>query len=236
MKTVAVVALLLIATPFLHAQSSNPDSNFRIQIQTGQDGSPTFTITNLFNDTLTAFVIRFSLSSNPTWHSQLNWDTAVQDLPANRAGAEHPIQAGASKTMYLVKAVGELRPDKIDIVAAIWGDGETFGDEKWLRVLLKYRASLAAGYEEAIDVLQKGQDANWTRDEYLDAVSHETANRKSADVDGGPMSAIRDTMRGSSIFDATPLLLRHAVQRLQADFEQRLDLLRRTKPAFDRWS
>jgi hypothetical protein len=228
MKTLAAVALLLVATPFLHAQSNNPDSNFRIEIQTDGDGKPSFSITNLFNDTLTACVIRFSLSSNPTWHSQLDWDTVVQDIPVNRAGTEHPIEAGASKTMFLSHAVGESLPDKVEVVAAIWADGESFGDPKWVNVILNGRASLTLAYDDAIGILQKGLDENWTRDQYLEAVNSKPGVT-------GPISAIRSTLRGNRIFDEKPQLLKHAVQNLKADFEQRLELLRKAKPAFDGW-
>src|ERR1700686_209951 len=106
--------LALMIAPSLHAQSDvSVDSGFRIEIQTVIDGKPSFTFTNLFNDTLTACVIRFYLSSRPTWHAELDWDPLVQDLPINRVGAEPPFDAGTSKTMYLPHAVGESLPDKV---------------------------------------------------------------------------------------------------------------------------
>ena len=231
------LCLALIVAPFLRAQSGpDADSSFRIEIQTDIDGKPSFTLTNLSNDTLTACVIRFSLSSKPTWHSQLDWDTVVQDIPLNAAEAEHPIEAGASKTMYLPHAVGESLPDKVEVVAAIWADGETFGDPKWVKVLLHYRASLARAYEDSISMLQKGLDGNWTRDQYLDATNNRAANSEPSEVYGGPTLAIRNTLRGNSTLDGKPQLLRRTIQNLQASFEQKLDLLRKAKPAFDGWS
>ena len=217
--------LALMIAPSLHAQSDvSVDSGFRIEIQTVIDGKPSFTFTNLFNDTLTACVIRFYLSSRPTWHAELDWAPLVQDLPINRVGAEHPLDAGTSKTMYLPHAVGESLPDKVEVVAAIWADGETFGDDKWLKVLLKNRASLASAYEGAIGILQKGMDENWTRIQFLEAVSSKPT---------AATLAIRNTLGGNRIFDAKPQLLRHALQNLQAYFEQKLDLLRKSRPAFD---
>ena len=234
MSTLAAIALTLIAAPLVRAQSGlDADSSFRVEIQTDSDGKPSFTLTNLFNDTLTACVIRFSLSSNPTWHSQLDWDPIVQDLPLSRAEADHPLEAGTSKTMYLPHAVGESLPDTVEVVAAIWADGETFGDDKWVRVILNNRASLALAYENAIGMLQKGLDENWTRDQYLDAVN-KPRHTGPGEVYGGPVLAIRNTLR-NRIFDEKPLLLRHAVQNLQAHFEERLDLLSKAKPAFDGW-
>jgi hypothetical protein len=229
MNTLAAVALCLalIGAPFFRTQAGlNADSSFRIEIQADIDGRPSFTLTNLFNDALTACVIRFSLSSKPTWHSQLDWDPFLQDLPLNRVEAEPPLQAGTSKTMYLPHAIGESFPDKVEVVAATWADGETFGDPKWVKVLLDNRVLLAVAYADAISMLQKGLDENWTRDQYLNAVTSKPRFT-------GPISAIRNTLRANRIFDQKPQLLRHAVQNLQAFFQQKLDLLRKSKPAFD---
>jgi hypothetical protein len=164
------LCLTLIVAPFLRAQSDpNAASSFRIEIQTDIDGKPSFTLTNLSNDTLTACVIRFSLSSKPTWRSELDWDSIVQDSPLKRA-EDQPLEAGASVTMYLPHAIGESLPDKVEVVAAIRADGQTFGDAKWVKVILDNRASLALAYEDAIGILQKGLDENWTRDQYLEAL------------------------------------------------------------------
>jgi hypothetical protein len=232
------LCLALIVAPFLRAQSgpdADADSSFRIEIHTDIDGKPSFTLTNLSNDTLTACVIRFSLSSKPTWHSQLDWDSIVQDSPLKRA-EDQPLEAGASVTMYLPHAIGESLPDKVEVVAAIWADGQTFGDTKWVKVLLHYRASLARDYEDSISMLQRGLDENWTRDQYLDAVNNRAANSEPSEVYGGPTLAIRNTLRGNRTLDGKPQLLRRTIQNLQASFEQKLDLLRKAKPAFDGWS
>jgi hypothetical protein len=228
MNALAAVALslTLIGAPFLHPQSGpNADSSFRIEIQTDSNGKPSFTITNLSNDTLTACVIRFSLSSELTWHSELDWDPIIQAGPVNRAEAAHPLDAGASMTMYLPHAIEKSLPDRVDVVAAIWADGETFGDAKWVKVLLDNRASLALAYEDAIGILQKGLDENWTRDQYLDALNNKPRST-------APISSIRSTLQGNRNLDGKPQLLRRTVQYLQVYFEQRLDLLRKAKPAF----
>jgi hypothetical protein len=73
MNALAAVALclVLIVAPFVRAQSGpNADSSFRIEIQTDIDGKPSVTLTTLFNDTLTACVIRFPF--HPTRHGIRN--------------------------------------------------------------------------------------------------------------------------------------------------------------------
>jgi hypothetical protein len=74
-------------------------------------------------------------------------------------------------------------------------------------------------------MLQKGLDENWTRDQYLEVLNSRPRLT-------GPMSAISSNLRGNRNFDGKPQLLRHIVQNLQAYFEQRLELLRKAKPAF----
>jgi hypothetical protein len=64
-------------------------------------------------------------------------------------------------TMYMLHEGEKSLPDKVQVVAAIWADGETFGDAKWVRVILDHRASLALAYQDAIGTLQKGLDENW---------------------------------------------------------------------------
>jgi hypothetical protein len=226
MKAVAAVALglTLVVAPSLGAQSGpNADPNFRVEIRTDIDGKPGFTVTNLSNDTLTACVIRFSLSSESRWQSQMDWDAVVQGSPVRKAETQ-PLAAGASMTMYLPHTVGKSLPDKVEVVAGIWASGETFGEAEWVKMILDNRASLALAYEDALGLLQRGLDENWTADQYVEALNSRPRFT-------GPMSAISSNLRGNRNFDGEPQVLRRVVQNLQAYFQQRLDLIRKAKPA-----
>ena len=69
--------------------------------------------------------------------------------------------------MYLPHKVGGPLPDRVEVIAGIWEDGETFGEAVWVKTLLDHRASLTSAYEQAIFMLQKGLNENWTRGQYL---------------------------------------------------------------------
>ena len=153
----------------------------------------------------------------------MDWDPVVQGSPVKKAETQ-PLAPGASMTMYLPHTVGKSLPDKVEVVAGIWADGETFGEAKWVKTMLDNRASLASAYEDAIGLLQKGLDEKWTRDQYLEALNSRPRLT-------GPMSAISSNLRGNRNFDGKPELLRRVLQNLQAYFEQRLDLIRKAKPA-----
>jgi hypothetical protein len=82
---------------------------------------------------------------------------------------ELPIEPGGRITQHLSHAVGGPLPDKIEVVAGVWADGETFGQPDWVKVILKNREIQASAYEQATSMLQRGLDQNWTRDQYLQA-------------------------------------------------------------------
>ncbi len=188
---------------------------FQIEIQPpSQVAGPRFTVTNLTSRTVTACVLELSSSSESKGQSVTVWDAVVLD--------QSPIVPGATISQYLVHAVGSPRPDHVEVIAGIWDDGETFGQAEWVSNILKGRTLLASQYEQAASLLQQGLDQNWTRDEFLKAVSDKPSS--------GPMYEIRSTLATSLRSSERPLLMWGAMKRMLERFTQKAEQLRQAKP------
>ena len=124
-------------------------------------------------------------------------------------------------TMNLPHIVGRPFPDKVKVVAGIWADGETFGEQVWVKTLVNNRASFVSAYEQAIALLKEGIENNWTRQQYLAA------------LDGKPESlpfySIRRTFQANQSLGQRPQLAKNIAQSLLHHFEQDLQLLRPQK-------
>lgn len=215
------VVLLVSSAVRGHSQTTN-QPKFHIEIQTTVDGEPRFTVTNLSGKTLMACTFQFSLSSQSRPQSEMDWDPIAQAGGDARRGRQEPLVPGASLTMYLPHAVDGPLPDKVEVVAGVWADGETFGQAVWLKTLLDNRASLTSAYEQAISLLQDGLNHDWTRNQYLAAL-----NSKSNSL---PINSIRRTLEASPNRDQDPRALQLAMRDLLAYFTQNLALLRQSKP------
>jgi hypothetical protein len=119
-------------------------------------------------------------------------------------------------------------PDKVEVFAGIWADGETFGEADWVKELVDRRTSLASTYEQGISLLQQGLEHSWTRDQYLAAV-----NNLPVTSSGGPSpyALIRTAVALGPNSHVDPEALQHAIQDLSAHFTQRLDQLRPARPS-----
>ena len=171
-------------------------------------------VTNLTKRTVTACVLELSSSSESKKQGKTVWDAVVL--------GKLPIEPGASISQYLSHAVGGPLPDKVEVIAGIWADGETFGQPEWVKIILKDRSMLAAQYEQAVSLLQQGLDQNWTRDQYLQALSDRP--------NSGPIYAIRSTLVANSQFSEKPKLLWDSMKRMLEFFSQKAEQLRQAKP------
>jgi hypothetical protein len=220
-----VLGILSFAPPAawaVHGQSRTAkEPKFQIEVDPSIDGGPKFTVTNLSAKTLAACIIQFSISSEGRAQSKMDWDPAIQAGGDARRNSPKPLEPGASMTLNLPYKVGDPYPDKVEVIAGVWADGETFGVAEWVKAIIDNRASLISAYEQAISLLQQGLDEKWTRGQYAEAV-----NSKSNLL---PFSAIRSTLKAGRSSDDDAQSLRLAMQDLLAYFTQNLDSLQRAK-------
>ena len=162
--SVAICILVgLLAASAGHGQSPVATSpNFHVEIQPVGDRGPGFRVTNLSGKTVTACFIEISSSSDNRDRSKIDWDAIVQGMKS--------LEPGASISIPLPHVVGGPLPDKVEVVAGIWADGETFGSAELVRAILVNRGMRESDCAQPSAFLQQGLDANWTRDQYLAAL------------------------------------------------------------------
>jgi hypothetical protein len=215
-RVIAVVVLVAQAGA-AHAQAPG-QPNFRTEILTTDSQTPRFSVTNLSEKTLTACTIRFAVSGEAKAQSMMNWDALVQRQGPD-GQPEVPLAPAITLTRYLPHRSGAPLPDKVEVIAGIWSDGETFGEESWVKLLLDRRSSLVASYQQAVELLQKGLAENWTREQYLAAIN------------GEPNSTVFYGLRQSLEANQDSRILKLVMQSQLEHFREVLSHLRPAKPA-----
>jgi hypothetical protein len=210
------VGMLCSMTTFGQSATVEP-GNFDIEIHTTGEGSPNYRVTNHTGKTVTACMFELGYWSKSTGKAIIAWDAILQNLP--------PIEPDASISQYLSHAVGGPLPDKVEVIAGLWADGETFGQTEFINHLLRVRATRVAEYEKAAKILRQGLDENWTTDQYLKAFGEKP--------DSAPAFKVRSTLSASPQSAQKPKLLRHVVQMLSESFVEKANQLRNAKPATD---
>ncbi len=188
---------------------------FQIEIQAAGEGSPKYTVTNLSGKTITACVMELSSSSQSVRKSETVWDALLQEVP--------PIEPGASISQYLSHVVGGPLPDRVEVVAGVWADGETFGEARWVNIILKSREMRAIEYDQTAAMLQQGLDQNWTCDRYLQALGSKP--------NSGPIRAVRATLIANRQSGEKPEFLRRLVQTMRDSLAEKSGQLRKAEPA-----
>jgi hypothetical protein len=202
---------VLLISPTTHAQSQpSEEPNFQIEIQAAADAGPKFMVTNLTGRAVTARVIRISSSAVKKEQARQVWDALLQN--------ELPIRPNAGKSAFLSRIVGTLLPDKVEAIAGVWADGETFGQPDWVKVILTNREAEASANEQAAALLQEGLDQNWSREQYLKAAG-ETRN-------SGPIAVLRCALLANPNADKP----RHLIQNLWDTFTGESVQIRTAKP------
>jgi hypothetical protein len=219
MRLLAPVLCGLIVGAFfslpVHAQQATIASpKFQIKIQTEGEGSPKYTVTNLTGKTVTACVVSLSSSLEDSGKSRTVWDALVQNVP--------PIEPNTSISQFLGHRVGGPLPDKVEVVAGVWADGETFGDPEWVNVILKGRESLIAAYDRAITLLREGMDQKWTREQYLQALNGKP--------NSGPFYGMRRTLEANKNLNDQPKMLNLLIQTMLDSFVEKSNQLKKAKP------
>lgn len=213
------IALFLLCAGRSQTQALS-EPKFSIEVQKDEQERPTVTLTNLSEKILTACTIESSVSTEAGRPSEMNLDFLLSSRGPHGELLE-PLKPGESVTMNLPHIVGKPLPDKLKVVAGIWADGETFGEEVWVKTIVDLRASYVSAYEKAIALLKEGIKNGWTREQYLGA------------LDGKPQSlpfyAIRKTFQANQALDQRPQLAKNIAQRMLDHFEQDLQRLRSQK-------
>jgi hypothetical protein len=198
----------------VHTQSAAITSpNFEIKIQTEGERARRYTVTNLTGKTVTACVVRLSSSLDSDGQRSV-WDALVQNVP--------PIEPNANISQFLAHRVGGPLPDRVEVVAAVWVDGETFGDPEWVNLILKGRESLAAAYDQAIALLREAVDQKWTREQYLQALNGKP--------NSAPFYGLRATLTANEDLDEQPQLSNQLIQKMLDSFAKKSDQLKKAKP------
>ena len=190
---------------------------FQLDLQPDTGSGPHFVVTNLCAEPLTAFYLETTSSADGRPTGGQLWDA----LTLHRS----PIAKDGTMSQSLGHVVGQPFSDKIEISAAIWADGSTYGDPERLKLILSIRVSDLQSYERAISDLQKGIQANWTRDQYLAAWDQENKNAPMT----GAAAIMESNLRRNPSLDSSNHLQR-IMQRFLDMFIEYRDLLRQSKP------
>jgi len=196
--------------------STTPRPKFKIEIRaTGEKGQgPSFAVTNLTAKTVTACVFEQSYSSQGARKSIMVWDALVQSNP--------PIEPGQTVLRALIPTIQNALPSKVEVIAGIWADGESFGPPKWASDIFKNRALRASEYEDATAILQRGLDQNWNRNQYQQAFADKP--------DSGPVYTVRTALTATQQTGQTSQEFTHTMQFLLQSFQQYADKLRKSIP------
>jgi hypothetical protein len=197
--------------------STTPERpRFKIEIRaTGEKGQgPSFAVTNLTAKTVTACVFEQSYPSQGARNTTIVWDALVQ--------GNIPIELGKTVLRPLIPTIGNALPNKVEVIAGIWADDESFGPPKWASNIFNYRAQRASENEDAAAILQRGLDQNWNRNQYQQAFSDKP--------DSGPVYTVRTALTATQQTGQTPQEFTHTMQFLLQSFKQQADKLRKSIP------
>jgi hypothetical protein len=208
-----VNVVLIVAGAGCVQARADETPKFQIEIQAGAQGGPKFIVTNLSGKTVAACVLEISMASGGKGQSRIVWDAALQ--------GERALEQGASLSENLVHVVGAPLPDKVEVIAGIWSDGEPFGQSDWVKTILANRATRLSVYEQETSFLQRGLDQNWTREQYLEALSGMS--------NPGFFYGIKSTLDGNQNLDNRPELLQRVIHTLLDSLSHKIELIRQAK-------
>ena len=187
---------------------------FKIEIRATGEKGPGYAVTNLSAKTVTACVFELTYPSQGNRKSTPVWDALVQGVP--------PIEPGRTVFHPLLIVGRSVLPGKVEVIAGLWADGESFGQPEWVNNILKTRALRASQYDDAAAILQQGLDQNWTRNQYQQAFSDKP--------DSGPVYTVRTALWATQQTAQTPQEFTHTMQFLLQSFKQQSERLRKPKP------
>jgi hypothetical protein len=196
--------------------SERTDPGVRIELQLDDERGPHFTFTNLDEKALTACYLEITSSSDNHDRTGMDWDALI--------GRQSPIEQGRSISMALPHRVGGPFPDKVEVGAAVWVDGSTFGRPDLIKLIIANRRMRVQEFQRAISLLQAGLEQNWTGAQYLAAL--EDPQKKAGF--GGAAYEISSTIKANVDLDSNPP--QRLVRSMLESFTRQLDRLRESKP------
>ena len=202
-----------------HPRQSSGQPNFRVEIHSVTERGPQIVLTNLSEEPLTACFLQISFWKEDRKPIGELWDAFLQNTS--------PIAKDGDVSLPLGHVVGQPLPDKVEVAAAVWADGTTFGSPDELKRILSNRAYRAHSLDRIISLLQMGLQQEWTRDHYL--VALDQAPTVSSQAYG-----LRSTLNANPNLDTKPRVRQRIVQRMLDSFSRERDLLRQSKPDFTR--
>lgn len=207
---------MLFSTAAQGASPTPERPKFKIEIRApGEKGQgPSFAVTNLTAKTITACVFEQSYPSQGARKTTTVWDALVQ--------GNTPIEPGQTVLRPLIPIITNALPNKVEVIAGVWADGESFGPPKWASNIFNDRALRASENEDAAAILQRGLDQNWNRNQYQQAFSDKP--------DSGPVYIVRTALTATEQTRQTPQEFTHTMQFLLQSFKQQADKLRKSIP------
>jgi hypothetical protein len=191
---------------------------FQLDLEPDTGSGPHFVVTNLCVEPLTAFYLEASSSADGRPTGGQLWDAL---LPRRS-----PLAKDGTMSQPLAHVVGQPFSDKVEITAAVWADGSTFGDADHLKRIFLNRIADLRSYEQAISLVQKGLHGNWTRDQYLAAWDQE---KKKSPMTGAAAGIMESNFQRNPSLDS-PSNIQRIMQHFLEMFIQYRDILRQSKP------
>ncbi len=211
---IAVHTTLFLCTSTAAAPQAVSPLKFSVEIDTESEHGPQFTVKNLNHKAMTAFVAEFFIPGQAHAEGGLGWDALMVNKP--------PVAPGAAISQYLAHRPGGPLPDRVEITAAIWADGETFGQQDRLERIVNHRNQELLEFDRVDAILQRGLDENWTRDQFLQAMG---------DKPGGIATlTVSSTLKAAPQFDTDPKHMALAVRAMLRHLTEKAELLRTAKP------
>jgi hypothetical protein len=191
---------------------------FQGYLQSDSGDGPHFMLRNFCDAPLTAVYLQIVSLDDGRVEAGESWDALMQRQP--------PVPKGEITSIQLFHRAGQRFSAKVDVGAAVWADGSTFGNPELLRRILSNRAVDMRSCDWAISLLQQGLQQNWNRDQYIAALDQK---KKEASVSGFVDTSIPSNLQRNPLVDAAGGL-QHVLQRMTEIFAQKRDLLRQSKP------
>ncbi|HKN61474.1 MAG TPA: hypothetical protein VJW93_09870 [Candidatus Acidoferrales bacterium] len=128
--------------------------------------------------------------------------------------------------MAVPHRVGGPFPDKVEVGAAVWIDGSTFGRPDLIKRIILTRRMREQEFQQAVSLLQAGLEQNWSGAQYLAAL--EDPQKKAAL--GLTAHIISSTLKATADLDSNVPAPQGSLQGILESFTRQLDVLRESKP------